>query len=197
MSSCPVTGEPNCRCSPKSEIHIVKVHGLETMRKLFTDHAVFTKMYSASFIDGTGDYPFIAKRLLENQVEIGNYMSKWIGKAGGDAVANLLTEHIKVAVKVLETLKRERGVTLAVKQAIAELYTQGSAVARGLSDLSNKLPFDILNHEFHKHNVHVVTFSSQHFMGKYEEEIVTYDAYYTHMLSFSDLLYAGLIYGKE
>jgi len=77
----------------------------ETLRKLFTDHAVYARMFINAFLDELPETPFLQTRLLANQPEIGQYLGQFIGQEGGKAVGDLLTKHIKLAANVVGKLK--------------------------------------------------------------------------------------------
>src|SRR5437016_4835251 len=105
---CPVTGEVTCRCATKT----TKVNGLlvdvrSALRKLFTDHAVYTERYIEKFFCNNPTAKDTANRLLENQKDIGDFVAPIVGKQNGDMLTKLLTEHIMCAVAVLDALKKD------------------------------------------------------------------------------------------
>jgi hypothetical protein len=190
-TSCPITGEPQCKCNPKTNIASLYPRPFDALRKLFTDHAVYTSKYISSYLNL--DTESLVKRLLANQVEIGTFMGQYIGVGNGKAVADLLTEHIKRAAKVVITLFSDKDTT----QSVADLFANSDDVAAALCHLpGNKLDCERVKREFHQHNQLVIDLAMAHYKGEHEKEVPIYDAYYTHMLSFSDMLYAGLIHGR-
>ena len=77
----------------------------QDMRKLWTDHVVWTRMY---IIAATGDQPdaqAAANRLMKNQEDIGNAVGKIYGAAAGQQLTTLLKEHISIAVDLIKAAK--------------------------------------------------------------------------------------------
>ena len=53
------------------------------MRKLWTDHVIWTREYIVAGIDGTPDANAAATRLTKNQDDIGAAVATFYGKPGG------------------------------------------------------------------------------------------------------------------
>lgn len=187
---CPVIGEPTCHCSGDMNPVLIPRHR-DTLRKLFTDHAVYTKMFIVAFLDTRPEANVLQTRLLANQPEIGTYFGVFLGQDNGVAIGDLFTEHIKLAAGVLKALKTGGD----VKKAIELVFVNVDKVSTALSELSNGyLSYEKIYGEFGKHNEFVVEIAKLHFNGQFQEEIEAYDEYYSHMLYFSDLLCDGLLH---
>lgn len=192
MNYCPITGEANCKCIHTDIVPLFKPHLKETLRKLFSDHAFYTKIYITSGLAGLGDAKVIADRLMINQTDIGDTLVPIIGRENGTKLTELLKDHINHAAACVGKLKNKNKAGL--KKAVRELYEQGTEVAKFISSLNPiALPFEAVDREFHRHNEHVVTIASLHHARKYVDEYKEMDAYINHMLMFSDFLYSGLI----
>jgi hypothetical protein len=186
---CPVTGEPVCRCSADMEPVSIPRHK-DALRKLFTDHAVFTKMLIVAFLDSRPEADVTQTRLLRNQREIGVFFGSFLGIEAGVAIGNLFTEHIKLAAEVLATIKSNSNLDPVIKRVFGNVRD----VAIALSTLPDShASYDEVYKEFGRHNEFVVEIAKLHYAGKYKEEIDVYDRYYVHMLHFSNILYKGLI----
>ena len=191
-TSCPVTGEPYCKCEHADGVVFLSPNHKDTLRKLFSDHAVYTKMVIVAVLDSRPEADFLTKRLLDNQPEIGDFLGQFIGRESGDAVTNLLTEHIKTAAAIVTKLRDN---SRDIQKDIDFLFNNSERVAKALSGLpSSKLDYGIVHKEFDQHNDFVLALAKLHKKAMYEKEITTYDAYYVHMLKFSDMLCDGLIY---
>jgi hypothetical protein len=75
------------------------------MRKLWEDHITWTRLYIVSFAADLADQDVTAKRLLQNQTDIGNAMKPFYGEEAGGALTKLLDEHILGAVDLLKAAK--------------------------------------------------------------------------------------------
>lgn len=187
---CSITGETKCKCLHKQD-GVSIPHPKETMRKLFTDHAVFTKMVITAVLDGRPEADSLVKRLLNNQVEIGDYLGHYIGPAYGKAVTDLLTEHIKRASGILTAVSK--GVD--PQPAVQSFFANVEDVTQGLVSIpGNKLSYEDVKTEFYQHAKFIIDLVNAHMNKLWDEEIRIYDAYYSHMLKFSDVLYMGLIH---
>ena len=188
---CPITGEPKCRCGEAKKHKESLVSPKETLRKLFTDHAVYTKFYIESALQNSPDVKSISSRLLKNQEDIGNYVGTFVGKVKGSRLAKLLKDHIIRATVCIAKLKEKD--TTGLNQAVKDLMENAEQVGHFLHSLSpEKLLLKTVTDEFKKHNKYVLNIAVAHSKAKYTEEVKQYDAYYNHMLMFSDMLYSAL-----
>jgi hypothetical protein len=172
---CPITGKNVCNCTLKDKL-----------RYLFTDHAVYTKMYIEAELDNLPDKNVIAKRLLQNQVDIGNSLNPIIGSSSSHEITRLLQEHILSAVGALDSLKYDKP---DLEDKIKHVFENSSQVSKALSSLNpEKLPYDDVKKMFDEHNKHVLNIATLHKQSRYEDELVEYDKYYKHMMMLSDTL---------
>jgi hypothetical protein len=189
--SCPITGSTMCRCDKRYDVTIYEEnHSLkELFRKLFTDHAVYTKFYIESALTDQPDLSAITNRLFENQVEIGTNVGKIVGHEKGNKLIILLKQHIEAAANAVSVAKKGGDLT----DAKNKIFTNSAAVAKFLSRLSPKyLPYNVVKKQFDHHNKYVLEMVVLHLTKKYDREVVKYDEYYNHMLMFSDMLYVAL-----
>lgn len=71
------------------------------LRKLWSDHVIWTRQYIVAAVAGTPDAGAAAGRLLQNQADIGAAIVPYYGQAGGDRLTELLKEHIMIAVDLV------------------------------------------------------------------------------------------------
>lgn len=183
---CKITGEKNCKCLYETNFN-VKTHLKEVLRKLFTDHAVYTSFVLKSIVDGTKDTNVFLERLLLNQKDIGNELKAYINNDNGNKLTKLLTTHIKLAGEVI---------TGAVKNSnkkIDALFLNGDEIAAFLTSLNpRKLPYKTTQLMFHMHNQYVIDMTVARINQDFHEEQILYDSYYNEMLAMSDAIYEAL-----
>lgn len=75
------------------------------MRKLWSDHVIWTRGYIVAAVAGTPDADAAAGRLLKNQEDIGQAIVTYYGKDAGDGLTALLKEHIMIAVDLVAAAK--------------------------------------------------------------------------------------------
>ena len=75
------------------------------MRKLWEDHVTWTRLYDVSAEAGSPDTDTTAKRLLQNQVDIGDAIKPLYGDAAGTQLTALLRGHILTAGDLIAAAK--------------------------------------------------------------------------------------------
>ena len=75
------------------------------LRKLWSDHVIWTREYIVAAVAGTPDADAAAGRLLKNQEDIGAAIAGYYGDAAGDRLTELLKEHILIAVDLVAAAK--------------------------------------------------------------------------------------------
>src|SRR5690349_6385745 len=75
----------------------------QDMRKLWTDHVVWTRDYI--IVADAPDAKAAADRLMKNQEDIGTAVAGFYGRAAGDKLTGLLKKHILIAVDLIKAAK--------------------------------------------------------------------------------------------
>ena len=192
MSHCPVTGETKCRCmGNKKLIDRMQVDLKAALRKLFTDHGVYTKFVINGIVDGTQDVSDLVKRLLQNQVDIGNQLKPILGEEKGKRLTYLLLQHIELAAEVIKAAVK--GDANLVENNKKKLFANSSRVAEFLTSLNpEKLPLAATKSMFDMHNQFVIDMTVNRIKKQFAEEIKLYDAYYNELLEMSDSIFTAL-----
>lgn len=163
----------------------------DQLRKLFTEHAVYTKFYIESALEALPDLSAITARLLQNQDDIANYLKPYIGVNKAAQLADLLKAHILAAAKVVAAAKE--GDKAKLDEAVAGLFANSALVARLLSTFNPEvLTYDSVLCMFNSHNQYVIDMTTLHLQHKYEDELKVYDIYYAEILSMSDSIKKAL-----
>jgi hypothetical protein len=103
----------------------------DAMRKLWEDHITWTRLYIVGFAADLPDQDLTAKRLLQNQMDIGNAVKPFYGEEAGNALTKLLEAHIQGAADLLTAAKA--GDQDAVEAARAEWYANANDIAAFLN----------------------------------------------------------------
>ena len=161
------------------------------MRKLWTDHTVWTRMYIISSLNNSPDAGNAATRLLKNQEDIGNAIKPVYGNATGDNLTAKLKDHILIAVDIINDVKAQN----ATKQAADEVrWTQNADdIAAFLSSANPNWPDDTLKEILH---IHLSTTKDElvaRATGNYTADVIAYDRVYNHILTMSDALSGGVV----
>jgi hypothetical protein len=75
------------------------------LRKLWSDHVIWTREYIVAAVAGTPDADAAAGRLLRNQEDIGGAIVPYYGDGAGKALTDLLKQHIMIAVDLIAAAK--------------------------------------------------------------------------------------------
>jgi hypothetical protein len=75
------------------------------MRKLWVDHVTWTRLYIVSALGDLPDKDATSKRLIQNQVDMGNAIKPFYGDDAGNKLTALLKDHILIAVDLIDAAK--------------------------------------------------------------------------------------------
>jgi len=162
------------------------------MRQLWTDHAVWTRLYIIESLDNSPAADAAAARLLQNQVDIGNAIRPVYGDAAGDQLTALLKQHILIAVDIINDVKAKNATAQAADEA------RWTSNADDISDFLSTAnptywPRDTVKNLMYMHlsttKDELVARATQN----YPADVTAWDAVYDHILTMSDALSDGVI----
>ena len=164
----------------------------DAMRKLWEDHITWTRLAIVSFAHDLPDLPATQVRLLRNQVDIGNAIKPYYGRAAGKQLTGLLKEHIVGAVALLAAVKS--GDQNLIKQRTDEWYANGKEIADFLHKAN---PRNWSRREMRRmmkgHLDQTVSEAVNRLSGRYEADVRDYERIHEHILMMADTLSAGII----
>jgi hypothetical protein len=163
----------------------------EDMRKLWTDHVIWTRDY---IVAAVGDQPgatAAANRLMKNQEDIGAAVAGFYGKAAGDGLTTLLKEHITIAVDIIKFAKA--GDKASQQQADAKWHRNAEAIADFLSRANPNWPRATLVDMM---NMHLSTTTDEvvaRLTKNWDADVRAFDKVYDHILTMADALSDGIV----
>jgi len=163
----------------------------QDMRKLWTDHVVWTRDY---VIAAAADQPAAqaaAARLMKNQEDIGAAVAGFYGKPAGDQLTALLKEHISIAVDLIKAAKASD--KAAQEQADVKWHKNGEAIADFLSKANPNWPRATLVDMMNKHLSTTTDEVVARLGMKWDDDVKAFDAVYQHILAMADALSEGII----
>lgn len=163
-----------------------------TMRTLWAEHMQWTYDTVVAFASGSESLEPTMERLLANQEHIGDAIKPLYGDAAGDALTELLEEHITDAVPVL-TAARD-GDTEALNSAIDEWNRNAREIGDFLAD-ANPDNWERADMEsmMEGHISQTVAYAAAQLQGDYAESIRLYDEAADHMADMADMLSSGIV----
>lgn len=161
------------------------------MRELWSDHMQWTYATVDSFFHNPAAVQPTLDRLLRNQRDIGDAIKPFYGDEAGDALGDLLTEHIKGAVPVLQAA--QTGDQAALKTALDAWYANAKEIADFLSTANPKhWPTSATEPMMRAHIEQTTAYATDLLKGDYTSAIEHYDEADHHMMMLADTLAEGI-----
>ncbi|MFC3747361.1 glycosyltransferase [Paenibacillus sp. GCM10012306] len=168
-----------------------KVKLKEDLRKLWTDHVLWTRSYIVSALAGLEDKDETLKRLLKNQQDLGDAFKPFYGEAAGNKLAELLKDHILLAGKVLDAAKA--GNKTDLDKYNKEWHQNADEIAKFLSSLNPNWSEKELKEILYTHLQYVTEEVVTRLGKKWGADIAVFDKNLNHMLMLSDILSEGIV----
>jgi hypothetical protein len=162
-----------------------------SMRVLWEDHIVWTRMVIVDLIAGTPDADAALTRLLKNQTDIGNAIKPFYGQAAGDRLTALLRDHILIAGRLLTTAKA--GDAAGFATAKADWYANADDIARFLASANSRWPLADLREAMKTHLDTTLDEAVARLTGDWTADVAAYDRVHVHILHMADILSDGII----
>jgi hypothetical protein len=169
----------------KSELH-------DTMRKLWTDHVTWTRLFIISATAGLPDKDPTTQRLLQNQTDIGNAIVPFYGQDAGTKLTALLKEHILIAADLVGTAKA------GDKAKVDSLNKKWRANAEDVANFLHSAnpqhwPTATIRSAMFMHLDQTLNEATHRLKGDYATDVKDYDAIERHILAMADILSDGII----
>src|SRR5215831_16519127 len=162
------------------------------MRRLWTDHVIWTRMYITAAVAGVDDDAGpAATRLLNNQEDIGNAVVPFYGSGAGSALTDLLKQHIMIAVDLVAAAKAGDNAKFAEEDSN---WTRNAGdIASLLSGANPNWPkadvVDLLGQHLALTKKEAVARLQQN----WDDDVEAFDQIFTEILTVADVLSDGLI----
>ncbi len=163
----------------------------QDMRKLWTDHVVWTRDYTIAAVADQPDAQAAAARLMKNQEDIGNAVGKFYGAPAGQQLTTLLKEHISIAVDLIKAAKA--GDKSAQQKADTRWQENGVQIADFLSKANPNWPRATLVEMMKMHLSTTTNEVVARLNKNWQGDVRAFDAVYDHILKMADALADGIV----
>jgi hypothetical protein len=163
----------------------------QDMRKLWTDHVVWTRDYIIAAVNDGPDATAAANRLMKNQEDIGGAVAKFYGDAAGKQLTALLKDHIGIAVEIVKAAKA--GDKAGQTAADAKWQKNAVDIADFLSKANPNWPRATLVDMMKMHLSTTATELTARLNKQWDADVRAFDAVYDHILKMSDALSDGIV----
>lgn len=163
----------------------------DDMRRLWEDHITWTRLFIVSASADLPDTPATTQRLLRNQQDIGDAIKPFYGRAAGERLATLLTEHITVAADLLAAAKA--GDQAAIERHNCAWYRNADQIATFLSKANPQhWPRREMRSMMREHLDLTLKEAVAHLEQRHRTDIRTYDRIHRQILGMADMLSDGI-----
>lgn len=163
----------------------------QDMRKLWSDHVIWTRNYIVAAVADEPDQQAAATRLMKNQDDIGAAVAAYYGQPAGAKLTALLKEHISIAVDLIKAAKA--GDKALQQKSDSAWHRNGEDIADFLSKANPNWPRAALVEMM---NTHLSTTTNEvvaRLTKNWEQDVRAFDTVYEHILDMSDTLSDGII----
>jgi hypothetical protein len=172
----------------------------KTLRKLWNDHVIWTREYIIAATTNSPSLPFAEKRLMHNQVEIGNAVAEFYGKDAGDQLTQLLKEHIAQAGELTKAAVAGVGLKGAAKRKNDKLFksidkkwhTNADKISAFLHKANPYLPYNDVQALMYKHLELTTQEVVNRLTKNWAKDVETYDDLREEINHMADALTKGL-----
>jgi hypothetical protein len=163
----------------------------DEMRRLWEDHITWTRLFIVSASADLPDRQATTERLLRNQQDIGDAIKPYYGRAAGERLSSLLTEHILVAADLLGAAKA--GDQAAVERHSRVWYRNGNQIADFLHEANPRhWARAEMRAMMRDHLDLTLAEAVAHLTQDHRADIRTYDRIHRQILSMADMLSDGI-----
>jgi len=161
------------------------------MRKLWTDHVVWTRDYLIAAVGGHPDAPAALSRLMRNQEQIGHAVAMFYGDATGRQLTSLLKQHIAIAGELVKAATV--GDKATQQQADTRWHQNAMDIADFMSKANPNWPRATLVDLMNQHLATTTTEVAARLNKRWDEDVRAFDAVYDHILHMSDAISDGIV----
>ena len=164
----------------------------DAMRRLWSDHVAYTRLFIVSAASGSADKDATTQRLLQNQTDIGNAVAGFYGRDAGNKLTALLKDHILIAASIVAAAKA--GDNAKVTSENKRWHDNAVELATFLHGANpTHWPEPVLQKALFTHLDQTLSEASNELKGNYAGSIKDYDEAMSHMLMVADTLSSGII----
>ena len=161
------------------------------LRELWSDHVYWTRLFIMSFATDLPDKDATAKRLLQNQQEIGRSAGAFYGETAGDKLTQLLSDHIAIAIDVL--IAARSGNADLVAAQLNRWTANADEMAAFLHEANPEhWAREEMEQMLREHLRVTYEEAGQYLRQEYESSVATFEQVKAQALTMADMMAAGI-----
>jgi hypothetical protein len=162
-----------------------------TMRKLWADHAIWTREYIVSTVAQAEDTKDVTERLMKNQMDIGDAFGQFYGADAGNEFTVLLKDHISLATEVVAAAKA--GNQEKLREADARWHKNAEDMSHFLNKANNNWAMNDLMAMFNDHLRLTTEEATARLKKEWKKDIKTFDDVFDQIMKMADMITDGII----
>jgi hypothetical protein len=162
----------------------------EGMRKLWSDHVLWTREYIIEAVAGDAGAQATLTRLMKNQEDIGNAIAPFYGTAAGSKLTDLLKQHISIAGELVAAAKA--GDNAKVTNADMRWHQNASDIASFLSGANPNWSRDALLSMLNTHLSLTTQEATTRIQNRFGDSIGLFDRIFNQAMEMADALSSGI-----
>lgn len=163
----------------------------DAMRKLWSDHVFWTRLYIIEAAAGAPSLQNTTNRLLQNQTDMGNAIVPYYGAAAGSQLTNLLRQHILIAADLVTAAKA--GDQAKVADADRRWHANADEIATFLSGANPNWPKATVLNMLNQHLSLTTQEATARLQGRWSDDQSYFDQIFPQALSMADALSDGIV----
>ncbi len=161
------------------------------LRKLWTEHVMWTRLFVVSALAGLPDLETTTKRLLRNPADFSNVLEIFYGRQKADTFRSLLEEHLKIGAAVVGNAKE--GNAKAVEQYSKLWYSNADRIAAFLAGINPCWTEDEWKNLLYDHLRMTTDMVTARLAGEFIKDSIIFDMIEEQALGMADVMAAGMI----
>lgn len=162
----------------------------ETMRRLWSDHVVWTRQYIVAAVAADASAPVALNRLMKNQEDIGNSIKPFYGDAASAKLTDLLKQHISIAGELVGAAKA--GDKTKQNDADKRWHDNAAEIATFLAGANPNWKRDALLGMLNTHLSLTTREAVDRLQKNWTEDQATFDQIYSQAMEMADALSDGI-----
>ena len=164
----------------------------KAMRDLWADHVIWTRNYIIAASSDSPDAQAAANRLLLNQEQLGQAIVPYYGQAAGTRLAELLKDHILIAVDLVAAAKVNDQTKF--RDADQRWHTNAADISTFLSGANpNHWPRDAVLSMMNEHLALTTQEAVARLQKNWTNDVTTFDKIFDQAMMMADTLTDGIV----
>ena len=163
----------------------------DDMRKLWSDHVIWTRQYINAAVANEPTAAPAAERLMKNQEDIGKAIVPFYGEAAGTKLTDLLKQHITIAVDLVKAAKS--GDKAKLTDGDKRWHDNAAEIATFLSGANPNWNKEAVLAMLNEHLTLTTEELTTRIEKKWAENTAVFDKIYDQALMMADAMADGII----